>query len=215
MFGRKKTTTASALARDFAQPASAEAIERAAQALEANGIHVIVVATGAEAKRAMIELIPLGAQVHSGASKTLDTIGATQELQDSGRYDAIRPRLYKMDRATQGDEMRRLGASPDYMVGSVQALTEQGELIIASASGSQLGPYASGAGHVIWVIGAQKVVRDLDEGLRRVREYAFPLEDARIRQALGRGSRISKLLIINSEAPGRATAIVVKESLGF
>jgi LUD domain len=215
MFSRNKNTKALASARDFAQPAPTEEIERAAQALEANGIHAIVVASGEEAKRALIELIPPGAQVHSGASKTLETIGATQELQESGRYDALRPRLFKMDRQTQGDEMRRLGASPDYMVGSVQALTEQGELIIASASGSQLGPYASGAGKVIWVIGAQKVVRDLDEGLRRVREYAFPLEDARIRQALGRGSRISKLLIITSEMPGRATAILVKEPLGF
>jgi hypothetical protein len=215
MFGRNENTKALAPARDFAQPAPTEEIERAAQALEANGIHAIVVATGEEAKRALLELIPQGAQVHSGASQTLDTIGATQELQESGRYDALRPRLYKMDRQTQGDEMRRLGASPDYMIGSVQALTAQGELIIASASGSQLGPYASGAGKVIWVVGAQKIVRDLDEGLRRVREHAFPLEDARIRQALGRGSRISKLLIVNSEMPGRTTAILVKEPLGF
>jgi len=215
MFGRNKNTRASAPARDFAQPATAEAIERAAQALEANGIHAIVVATGAEAKRALLELIPQGAQVHSGASKTLETIGVTQELQESGHYDALRPRVLKMDRTTQGDEIRRLGASPDYMLGSVHALTEQGELITASASGSQLGPYASGAGKVIWVIGTQKVVRDLEEGLRRVREYALPLEDARIRQALGRGSRINKLLIVNGEVPGRATAILVKEPIGF
>jgi len=222
MFGRNKNPSAETSAtpvtpaRDFAQPATAEEIERTAQALEANGVHAIVVATGEEAKRALLELIPEGAQVSSGASTTLDTIGVTQELQESGRYDAVRPRIFKMDRKTQGDEIRRLGASPDYMVGSVHALTEQGELIIASASGSQLGPYASGAGNVIWVIGAQKVVRDLDEGLRRVREYAFPLEDARARQAYGRGSQISKLLIINKEPiPGRATAILVKELLGF
>jgi hypothetical protein len=218
MFGSSKSTRAAApadITRDFAQPAPAEAIERAAQALEANGIHAIVVATGEEAKRALLDLIPEGAQVHSGASKTLDSIGATDELQDSGRYDALRPRLRKMDRLTQGDEIRQLGSSPDYMVGSVQALTEQGELIAASASGSQLGPYAYGAGKVIWVIGAQKVVRDLDEGLRRVREHAFPLEDARLREAMGRGSRINKLLIVTSDMPGRATVILVKEPLGF
>jgi LUD domain len=215
MFGSKPHPRATASARDFALPASAETIERTARALEANGIRALVVDTGADARRTLLDLIPEGAQVHSGASKTLDTIGATQELQESGRYDALRPRLYKMDRQTQADEIRRLGASPDYMVGSVAALTEQGQLIVASASGSQIGPYASGAGKVIWVIGAQKVVRDLDEGLRRVREYAFPLEDARIRQALGRGSRINKVLIINGEMPGRATAILVKEPLGF
>ena len=215
MFGKKETTPVVASARDFAQPASIAAIERAAQGLEANGIHVILVDTGEQARRTLLDLVPQGAQVHSGASRTLDTIGATQELQESGRYDALRPRLYKMDRQSQGDEIRRLGASPDYMLGSVAALTEQGELIVASASGSQIGPYASGAGKVIWVIGAQKVVRDLDEGLRRIREYALPLEDARIHQALGRGTRLNKLLIINGEVPGRATAILVKEPLGF
>jgi hypothetical protein len=212
MFSARKTTE---VARDFAQTVPAAAIERAAQALEANGIHTIVVTTSEEAKRALLELIPEGAHVHSGASQTLDTIGVTHELQESGRYDAIRPRLRAMDRATQADEIRQLGASPDYMVGSVQALTEQGELIAASASGSQLGPYVSGAGKVIWVIGAQKVVRDLDEGLRRLREYVFPLEDARLRQAVGRGSRINKVLIIQGDMPDRATAILVKESLGF
>jgi acyl-CoA hydrolase len=215
MFGEIRHTTTTTSARDFVQPAPIEAIERAARALEANGIRALVVETAEDARRTLLELIPQGAQVHSGASKTLDTISVTQELQESGRYDALRPRLYKMDRQTQGDEIRRLGASPDYMLGSVAALTEQGELIVASASGSQIGPYASGAGKVIWVIGAQKVVRDLDEGLRRVREYAFPLEDARIRQAIGRGSKINKLLIINGEIPGRATAILVKEPLGF
>jgi hypothetical protein len=214
MFGRKKATTGEPV-RDFAQPASTGEIARAAQALEANGIHAIVVETGEEAKRTLLELIPSGAQVHSSVSKTLDTIGVTAELHESGRYDAIRPRMFMMDRATQGDEIRRLGAIPDYMAGSVHALTEQGQLIIASFSGSQLGPYASGAGKVIWVIGAQKLVRDLDEGLRRVREYALPLEDARMRQAMGRGSKINKLLIVNGEMPGRATAILVKERLGF
>jgi hypothetical protein len=215
MLGSEPHPTATAPARDFAQPAPIEAIERAAQALEANGIRTLIVDTGEAARRALLELIPEGAQVHSGASKTLDSIGATKELQESGRYDAVRPRLYKMDRQTQADEFRRLGASPDYMVGSVAAVTEQGELIAASASGSQLGPYASGAGKVIWVIGAQKVVRDLAEGLRRIREHAFALEDARVQQAMGRGTRLNKLLIISGDWPGRATAILVSEPLGF
>ena len=202
-------------ARDFARVAADEQIARAAAALEANGIHAIVVETGEEAKAALLSMIPEGAQVHSGASKTLESIGVTQAIQESGRYDALRPRIYAMDRATQGDEIRRLSASPDYMLGSVHALTEDGELVIASGSGSQLGPYTFGAGKVIWVIGAQKIVRDLDEGLRRTREHVFPLEDARMRQASGYGSRLAKLLILSAERPGRATAILVKEPLGF
>jgi hypothetical protein len=112
--------------------------------------------------------------------------------------------------------MRLLAASPDYVVGSVHAATEGGSLLIASASGSQLGPLASGAGHVIVVVGGQKIVTDIETGMRRIREYAFPLEDARARQVYGVPSGVNNILIINRVvAPDRVTAILVKERLGF
>ena len=112
--------------------------------------------------------------------------------------------------------MRQLSASPDWVVGSVHALTQEGSLIIASASGSQLGPVASGAGHVIFVIGTQKIVPDLDTGLRRINEYCFPLEDRRARQAYGVPSGVNTVLIINRTiAQGRITTILVHEPLGF
>jgi len=98
----------------------------------------------------------------------------------------------------------------------VHAVTEQGQVIVASMTGGQVGPYASGAGTVIWVVGAQKIVRDLEEGLRRIREYSYPLEDARAREAYGIASGINKVLIVNREVvPGRITVILVKEKLGF
>src|SRR5260370_21179132 len=104
--------------------------------------------------------------------------------------------------------MRRLAASPEYVVGSVHALTEGGSLLIASASGRQLGPLASGAGQVILVIGAQKIVSDVAAGLRRIYEYCYPLEDARARQAYGVPSGVNNILIINKAVtPGRLTAI--------
>ncbi len=112
--------------------------------------------------------------------------------------------------------MRILAASPDYVVGSVHALTEGGSLLIASASGSQLGPLVSGAGQVILVIGAQKIVPDVAAGLRRIYEYCYPLEDARARQAYGVPSGVNNILIINKAVtPGRVTAIIVNERLGF
>jgi hypothetical protein len=121
-----------------------------------------------------------------------------------------------MDRATQADEIRRLGAAPDFMLGSVHAATETGSLITASMSGSQLGPYASGAGRVILVVGTQKIVPNLEEGLRRVEEYALPLEDARAQAAYGISSAINKVLIINREiVPDRITVVFVDEVLGF
>jgi hypothetical protein len=121
-----------------------------------------------------------------------------------------------MDREMQRQEMRTLAASPDYVVGSAHAVTEDGSLLIASASGSQLGPLVSGAEHVILVIGAQKIVADIDTGLRRIYEYCFPLEDARARQAYGVPSGVNNIHIINRAiTPGRVTVVFVKERLGF
>ncbi len=112
--------------------------------------------------------------------------------------------------------MPQLSAAPDWVVGSVHAVTEEGSLLIASASGSQLGPIVSGAGHVIFVTSGQKVVPDLGTGLRRIYEYCFPLEDARARQSYGVPSGVNNLLVINKViAPGRIIAILVNEPLGF
>jgi LUD domain len=154
-------------------------------------------------------------------SRTLEAIGVKDEIDEqpemarSRRYDAVRPRLMQMDRSTQEPEMRRLGASPDYVVGSVHAVTEQGEVLVASASGSQLAPYVHGAGAVIWVIGSQNIVPDRIAAFKRVYEYSFPREDDRAREAYGIGSGVNKLLLINRESvPGRITAILVREELG-
>ena len=122
---------------------------------------------------------------YNNTSRTLEIIGVAEDIERSGQYQPLRPRLYQMDREMQVREMRQLSASPDWVVGSVHALTEQGSLLIASASGSQLGPIASGAGHVLLVIGAEKIVPDFDTGLRRIYDYCFPLEDRRARQAYG------------------------------
>lgn len=121
---------------------------RAAAALEANGMTVLRARDAAEAKRIVLGLIPEGAEVHHGASQTLDLTGITAELDQSGRYDPLRPRIWSMDRATQADEIRKLAAAPEVMLGSVHAVTETGSLIAASMSGSQLGPYVAGAGRV-------------------------------------------------------------------
>ncbi len=199
----------------FAEPASDEQIARTVKALEANGLRAIVVEDRAGARAALLSLLPEGAEVFTATSQTLAAIGVLPDINESGRYDAIRPKLMKLDRQTQGREMRKLAASPDYAVGSVHAVTEQGQVLVASAGGSQLAAYVYGAGKVIWVVGAQKIVADLDEGLRRIDEHTLPLEDARMRQMRGVGSFVGKLLIVNRELAGRATVILVREALGF
>jgi hypothetical protein len=204
------------LSRRFATVADGDRVERTVAALAANGITVLRAADAADAKRIVLDLIPDGSQVHHGASQTLEESGITDEVEKSGRYEPLRPRIWSMDRATQAEEIRHLTASPDVMLGSVHAVTETGSLIAASASGSQLGPYASGAGRVILVVGTQKIVADLAEGLRRIDDYVFPLEDARAQAAYGVHSAVNKILIINREyLPGRITVVLVDEALGF
>jgi hypothetical protein len=200
----------------FGTAADDARVKRTAAALEANGMTVLRAADAADAKRTVLSLIPDGSQVHHGASQTLAVTDITDELEKSGRYDAVGPRIWSMDRETQGDEIRRLTSSPEVMLGSVHAVTETGSLVAASMSGSQLGPYISGAGRLILVVGTQKIVSDLDEALRRVYDYAFPLEDGRAQAEYGIHSAVNKLLIINREiTPGRITVVLVDEVLGF
>jgi hypothetical protein len=200
---------------EFAVPATRERLASVAEALRNHGMRAMVAVDRDEAKRLVLEQLPEGAQVHQGASVTLDAIGVTEAIEQSGRYDAVRPRTYALDRETQMDEIRRLGASPDYMLGSVHAVTDEGSLVVASASGSQIGAYASGAGQVILAVGSQKVVPDLETALRRIDEYTFPLEDERAQSAYGMHSALNQLLVINGGFPGRITVILIDEPLGF
>jgi L-lactate utilization protein LutC len=204
------------LNRQFRTLADDARVQRTAVALEANGIGVLRATDAADATRIVLGLIPGGSQVHHGASLSLEESGITEAIETSNRYEPLRPRLWSMDREIQADEIRRLSSSPDVMLGSAQAVTETGSLVTVSASGSQLGPYASGAGQVILVVGTQKIVADLAEALRRIDDYVFPLEDARAQAAYGVHSGVNKVLIINREyTPGRITVVFVDEALGF
>lgn len=192
-------------------------LAKTVSALQENGMDAIVVENGEEAKKHVLELFPQGAEVLTMTSVTLQDTGIVQEIDESDKYDSVRKKLNAMDRNTQGREMQKLGAAPDWSIGSVHAVTETGEVLIASNTGSQLSAYVYGAGHVIWVVGAQKVVTDKEEGMKRIYEYVLPLESDRARKAYGMpGSSVNKLLIVNKEvSPGRITVILVKEELGF
>jgi hypothetical protein len=201
---------------EFAQLASDKELDAAAAALERNGISSSVVDSGEQARDTVRSIIPIGAEVFNNTSRTLESIGIAEDIERSGLYQPLRPRLYQMDREMQAREMRQLSAAPDYVVGSVHAFTEEGSLLIASASGSQLGPLVSGAGHVILVVGGQKLVPDVATGLRRIYEYCFPLEDRRALEAYGVPSGVNNVVIINRVVtPKRVHAILVREPLGF
>jgi len=200
----------------FAGPAPAQRLERAAAALRSHGFTVEILDDTAAARTRIKDLIPDGASVFTGASETLRLSGIDDDINTSGRYDAIKPRVLAMDRATGADDIRRLLASPDVAVGSVHAVTETGSLVVASGTGSQLPGYAGGAARVIWVVGAQKVVPDLPAALRRVEDHCLPLESARTQAAYGWPSAINRLLILNAEPyPGRGTVLLLREAVGF
>src|SRR5512144_259959 len=202
--------------KEFEKLASDERIERTRKGLEERGIQSLVAETGEEAKRMFFELVPEGSEIFLGSSVTLEQLGIKEIIDKSGRFDAVRPKIFAMDRATQGREIRKLGGAPDYAAGSVHAVTEDGHVLIASKTGSQLGSYASGAGKVIWVVGAQKLVKDFNEGLRRIFEYCVPLEDVHMQQLYKTGTAPNKILIFNAEMrPNRVIMIIVKEKLGF
>ncbi len=198
-----------------AEEAAVDLVERVAEKLRANNIEATVVDTGAEAREAVLRIIPEGSEVHTAKSKTLADIGLTEILNNSGRYDAIRPKYLAMDRKTQGREIRKLQVAPDFMVGSVAAITEEGLIVAASATGSQIAPYVAGAGRVIFVIGSQKIVRDLDTALARIRKVAFPYENAKIRESMGVDTKLEKVLLMFGEwLPGRTTVVLVREPVG-
>jgi hypothetical protein len=209
------TTTHSPVQR-FAAPASTERLGRAAAALTEHGFAVEIRQDAAAARARVKELIPDGASVFTSASETLRLSGIADDINEGGRYDAIKPRVLAMDRATQFTDIRRLITMPDYVVGSVAAVTETGSLVVASASGSQLPAYSGGATHAIWIVGAQKVVADLHAALHRVEDHALPLETVRAQAIYGQPSAVNRLLILNAEPhPGRSTVLLLREAIGF
>ncbi|MFJ5643289.1 LUD domain-containing protein [Streptomyces sp. NPDC093223] len=200
----------------FTDPASAERLGAAADALAAHGFAVEILDDAAAARSRVRELIPEGASVLTAASETLRLSGIDDDVNTGGRYRAVRPRVLAMDRTTDADEIRRLAACPDVIVGSVAAVTETGSLVVASGSGSQLPGYAGGAGRAIWVVGAQKLVPDLDTALRRVHEHCLPLETARTLRAYGRLSAVNRLLVLNGEhVAGRGSVLLLREAIGY
>jgi ketosteroid isomerase-like protein len=203
-------------AASFADPAPAERLERVATALRANGFAAEILDDTAAARARIKELVPDGVSVLTGASETLRLSGIDEDINTSGQYDAIRPRIRAIDRATGADEIRKLVASPEFVINSVAAVTETGSLVLASGSGSQLPANAGGAAHAIWIIGAQKVVPDLNTALRRVEEHALPLENIRAQAIYGMPSAVNRLLILNADPhPGRGTVLLLRETIGY
>jgi len=199
---------------EFAEPTSEATLDAVAERLRTRNFEVVIVDDGAAAKAEVLSRVPEGSQVHSGKSKTLEDAGIFDEFMNNENYDFIRRRTMKMDRNTQRDEMRKAGAAPDTMVNSAHAVTEKGQIVMTSATGSQIGPIASGAGKLILVIGSQKVVPDLDTAFRRIEDYVIPYEEDRLNVAHGVAKMNRTLILEGDHTPGRTTIILVRQPIG-
>lgn len=199
----------------FAKPASEESIQKAAAALKAHNFAVEVFDTLAQARAYVVSILPKDQTIITASSETVTLSGLGEDIDKSGKFNAIRPQLEKMDRNTQRAAMRKLTSSADVVVGSVHAITEDGRAVAASASGSQLALYAGSAGKVIWVVGSQKVVPDLETAMRRVQYYSYPREDIRAREKYGTPSAVLKVLTMNGDWPGRVTVVLIRETVGY
>jgi hypothetical protein len=202
--------------KNFESAVSETVLQHVADRVRERNIEVLIVDTGQQALEVVLGRIPTGAEVHSGKSETLQDAGIFDAIQDPSLYNALRHQLLKMDRKTQGREMRKLVAAPDFELGSVNAITEDGILVAASATGSQIGPYANTAGKVILVVGSQKIVPDLETAFRRIREHVQPWEESQVRKLANVGTFVGKILLIEREwVNERVTVILVREPMGI
>jgi acyl-CoA hydrolase len=192
-----------------------ETLAATVTALEEHGFSVEVVDDLGAARQAVLARIPHGSSVMTNTSVTLADTGIAEAINDGGPYESARNKMFALDFATQAQQMKAIGGQPDYALGSVHAITRDGTLVIASASGSQLASYAWGATNVIFVVGAQKLVPNLEAAHQRIYTHSLPLEDARAQAAYGQHSQVGKLLEIHQELPGRIHVVLIRQPAGF
>ena len=192
-----------------------ETLAETAVALEEHGFSVDLVDDFDAAREAVLARIPEGSSVMTNTSVTLQETGIADAINDGGPYESARTKMLALDFATQAQEMKAIGGQPDYALGSVHAVTRDGTLVIASASGSQLASYAWGAANVIFVVGAQKLVPNLEAAHDRIYKHSLPLEDARAIAVYGQNSFVGKVLEIHQEFPGRTHIVLIRQSVGF
>ncbi len=195
-----------------------DVINKTVDAIKNRGINVILVENKIEALDKLKSIIPASSKIMNGSSTTLIEIGFMDYLK-SGNHGWINLHeeiLQEKDWVKQSDLRRKAIVDADYFLGSVNAITQDGQLVAVDASGSRVGAYPFAASKLILVSGVQKIVHDLDTAMSRIKEYVFPLEDDRAKKAYGMGSALSKWIIIEREMnPQKTTLILVKEKLGY
>jgi len=200
----------------FDQKAELSIVQSTIEALKANGIEAVLVSRS-EVKEKVLSFIPENSEVMTMTSVTLDELGISDAINNSDKYIGLKPKLYGMNKETQAKDMKIVGAVHEFALGSVHAVTEDGQVVIASLTGSQIPAYAYTADNVIWVIGTQKIVKDLTQAMERINTHTLPLESQRAREAYGvPGSFVAKTLIFSKEIiPNRVKIVFVDDVIGY
>ena len=202
----------------YDQLASPEVVQETISALKERNIEALLVNTKEEALEKIKEMIPAGASVMTGGSTSLNEIGFSDLLVSKNHsWKNLKDEIVAETDPDKQNELRKQSVLADYFLGSVHAVTKDGEVLVASASGSQIPSYVFTSPNVIWVVGAQKIVSDLNAAFDRVKTYVFPLEDQRMKSTGAQGSIIGRWLVFEREImPSRkVTLIFVNEKLGF
>lgn len=206
---------------DYGQLASEDSIKKTVAALTSHAFIPVTVATGKDALEYIKANIPAGASVMNGASITLEQIGYVDYLKEGTHpWNNLHEAVLKETDPTKKAELRRAAVNSDYYLGSVHAVTEQGELIIASNTGSQLPHLAFTSPNLILVVGTQKIVPDLMAALDRIEKHVVPLEGPHMDSIYGPGTGTAhnKTLILHAESKftqRKAVVLLVGEKLGF
>lgn len=211
-------------------------IEKTIEALRAHNMDVYLAKDKGEAKKIALSLIPEGATCASGGSVTLDETGIIEELK-SGKYvyiDRYIPTLTPEERVAA---MKR-ALTADYYFMSANAITENGELYNVDGNSNRVAALLYGTGSVIVVAGKNKIVKDLEAAILRVKTVAAPKNAARLNCAtpcaktghcisLDRGgdmadgcsspARICCNFVVSAQQrhPSRIKVILVDEELGY
>ncbi|WP_231476490.1 lactate utilization protein [Methanoculleus sp. MH98A] len=192
-------------------------LKKTAEAIEARNVRVVVVDTAEDALRAVVDLLPEGAEVMNGYSTTLIEIGYDRVLKENPKgWRDYHAAITAENDTGKRHALRRKSVAADYFLSGVQAITEAGEIVGCDKTGSRMGAWPHAAAHLILVSGTNKIVPTLDDALRRCREYALPLENRRAQHAYNTGSYIGKHVILDHEdTDGRITLVLIRERLGY
>ena len=192
------------------------AIQRTVEGLKGRNVDAVVAENADEARQFLVDMIPDGAEVFKSTSETLDTIGYSDYIRETDRYRNLSLEISAEPDRERQRELRRLAGVAEYYVGSVHAIAETGEVLVASGSGSQLGAYVFDAKHVIWVAGVQKICPTLDDAMARIRGFSVERHHEWA-VAQGRAAApMGKLMIFeNEQNPSRIKMVLIKESLGW